>query len=224
MAVLLVVVMFLLILLAEYLVGRAGQQVPVAVPVRPHLANQPRLIPGIVGGFAFADNVRYHPGHTWALSESPELVRIGMDDFAGRVIGRIDKLTLPKPGTWVRQGQPLIRVRRDERAATLASPIEGVVLKVNPQISNDPDLVRRDPYGDGWLLTVQAPDAKTSLRNLFGGALARSWLDEASRRLRTMMPTPMPALAQDGGLVVEDLGEQLTERWDDVTREFFLMD
>ena len=224
MAVLLVVVMFLLVLLVEYLLSRSEQLVPEAIPVGPHLATQPRLIPGVVGGFAFADNVRYHPGHTWALNESPELVRIGIDDFAGRLIGRIDRLTLPKPGTWVRQGQPLIRVRRDDKSATLVSPIEGVVLKMNPQITEDPDLVRRDPYGEGWLLTVQAPDAKTSFRNLIGGVLARNWLDEAARALRSMMPAPMPALAQDGGLVMDDLGDQIGDRWEDATHAFFLMD
>ncbi len=48
----------------------------------------PRLTPSLVGGFSVPDNLRYHPGHTWALSESPNLVRIGIDDFASKLIGK----------------------------------------------------------------------------------------------------------------------------------------
>ena len=59
----------------------------------------------IVGGFQVPENLRYHPGHTWALGESPTLVRIGMDDFASKLVGKFSQIRLPQRGQWIRQGQ-----------------------------------------------------------------------------------------------------------------------
>src|ERR1019366_1416109 len=70
----------------------------------------PRLQPALVGGFEVPKNLRYHPGHTWALSESPNLVRVGMDDFASKLIGKIEHIMLPQRGQWIRQGQKLCTI------------------------------------------------------------------------------------------------------------------
>jgi glycine cleavage system H lipoate-binding protein len=223
MTVLLVVAMFATIIFVEYLLSR-GKEPAIETVRQPSRTPRPTLIPAFVGGFAMAENVRYHPGHTWALSESPDLVRVGMDDFAGRLVGRIDKFTLPKAGTWVRQGQPVLRVRRDDKSASLVSPMEGVVVDVNPALATDPDLARRDPYGEGWLIKIQAPDAPTGFRNLISGAVARSWMEQAARRLHALVPAPIPALAQDGGVMVEDLNALLGEQWVPAMKELFLSD
>ena len=78
----------------------------------------PRPAPGLVGGFNVPENLRYHPGHTWALSESPSLVRVGMDDFASKLIGKVDRMTLPQRGQWIRQGQKIATIFRDGRRWT----------------------------------------------------------------------------------------------------------
>jgi glycine cleavage system H lipoate-binding protein len=59
----------------------------------------------------------------------------------------------------------------------------------------DPELARKDPYGEGWLVSVQSPDAKTNFGNLLGGALARWWREEAASRLQKQMPMALGALA-----------------------------
>ena len=69
---------------------------------------------------------------------------------------------------------------------------------------NDPTLATKDPYGEGWLVTVQSPDSKTNFRNLLGGALARWWTEESSMRLQRLMPNALGALAQDGGVAIDD--------------------
>src|ERR1700693_1022022 len=73
----------------------------------------PRLQPALVGGFEVPENLRYHPGHTWALSESPNLVRVGLDDFASKLAGKVDSINLPQRGQWIRQGQKMCMVHRD---------------------------------------------------------------------------------------------------------------
>src|SRR5271166_7082887 len=117
----------------------------------------PRLQPAVVAGFAVPENLRYHPGHTWALSESPNLVRVGMDDFASKLTGTVESFTFPLRGQWIRQGQKLCTIHRDGCEVDMVSPIEGTVSDINDAVVKNPKLALGDPYGDGWLLTVQAP-------------------------------------------------------------------
>ena len=74
----------------------------------------------MVSGFQVPENVRYHSGHTWALSESRELVRVGMDDFASKLVGKIESIALPQRGRWVRQGQKIWTIFRDGKLISSA--------------------------------------------------------------------------------------------------------
>ena len=182
-----------------------------------------RVASTLVAGFRVPDNVRYHPGHTWALSESPEMVRVGLDDFASKLLGKIERIALPQRGRWIRQGQKIWTIFRDGKSVDMVSPIEGVVSAINEAVVKDPELARKDPYGEGWLLAVQAPDSKTNFRNLLGGAMARWWTEESALRLQKRMPLAMGALAQDGGAAVDDLTAHIPNHdWAAVTKEFFL--
>ena len=225
MTVLLVLFFFATFLLIDYLRNRHAIVKPVLqVAPSKHNAVAPRLQPALVGGFAVPENLRYHQGHTWALAESATLVRVGLDSFAARLIGKFEGITLPKRGQWIRQGQKIVTVLRDGSKAELVSPIEGEVSNVNDAVLADNALLGRDPYGDGWLLMVMAPDAKVSFRNLLNGTLARRWMEEAASRLRMRMPALAGAVAQDGGVVVDDVAAHLPDQaWSDLTREFFLM-
>jgi glycine cleavage system H protein len=181
------------------------------------------VVPALVSGFQVPENVRYHTGHTWALSESRELVRVGMDDFATKLAGKIESIALPQRGRWVRQGQKIWTIFRDGKSVDMLSPIEGTVTDINETVAKNPELARKDPYGEGWLVTVQAPDSKINFRNLMGGTLARLWTEDSALRLRNLMPAMAGALAQDGGVAVDDLTAHIPDQdWAILTREFFL--
>ena len=223
MTVLLVLFTFATFLLIDYFRTRHAVVKPeLHVGAAKEIA-PPRLQPALVGGFEVPENLRYHPGHTWALSESPNLVRVGMDDFASKLTGTVESITLPQRGQWIRQGQKMCTVHRDGCAVDMVSPIEGTVSDVNEFLGTNPKLALKDPYGDGWLLTVQAPDAKTSFRNLLGGPLARWWTEESANRLQRRLPATLGALAQDGGVAVDNLTAQIPDQeWLPLAKEFFL--
>lgn len=182
-----------------------------------------QVVPAFVAGFEVPENVRYHSGHTWALAESRELVRVGMDDFASKLLGKIDSITLPQRGRWVRQGQKLWTILRDGKSVDMVSPIEGTITDVNEAVARNPELARKDPYGEGWLVTVQAPDSKLNFRNLLSGTLARLWTEDSALRLRSRMPAFAGAVAQDGGVAMDDLTALMpNEDWATVAKEFFL--
>jgi glycine cleavage system H protein len=226
MTVLLVLFTFTTFLLIDHFRSRRAA-VPV-LQVAPAKSDTiaPRLQPALVAGFAVPENLRYHPGHTWALSESTNLVRVGMDDFASKLTGTIENIKLPQRGQWVRQGQKLCTVYHDDAAVDMVSPIEGTVSDINEAVVTNPKLALNDPYGNGWLVTVNAPDAKTSFKNLIGGPLARWWTEESASRLQRRMPAAMAfagALAQDGGEAIQDVAAQIpSQEWMPIAKEFFL--
>lgn len=220
MTVLLVLLTFLTFLLIDHFTSRkpAVVQAEARVKTRP-----PQLAPSLVGGFSVPEKLRYHPGHTWALGESPTLVRIGMDEFAAKLTGKLEKIALPQRGKWIRQGQKIWTLYRNGASVDMISPIEGSIVDINEAAMNDPEVARKDPYGEGWLVTVQSPDAKTNFRNLLGGAMARWWTEESASRLQRQMPMALGALAQDGGVAMDNLSDQLPDQdWTSLTKEFFL--
>jgi len=222
MTVILVLFTFVGFLAIDYIRTRKEIVIRPAVVVA-KAAKAVRAIPDMVAGFRLPANLSYHPGHTWALSESPNLVRVGCDDFASKLVGNIDHVKLPQRGQWVRQGQKIASFSREGATVDMISPIEGSISDVNDNLMRNPRLVKDECYGEGWLVTVQSPDAKTNFRNLLSGAVARFWLQESAGRLQARMPMYAGALAQDGGVAVGNLAEQIpNNEWTTVAKEFFL--
>jgi len=222
MTVILMLAMFAIFLTIDYL--RKGKEARETAAAREEAASAaPRVLPTIVAGFELPDNRRYHQGHTWALQESPTLVRVGLDDFGARLAGKIDEISLPKRGQWIRQGQKFATLVRDGQKTELVSPVEGEVTNVNEALLSDLAVLSNDPYGQGWFVSVLSPDLAICFRNLLNGTLARKWMAEASSRLQMRIPALAGAVAQDGGVAVHDLTVQMpTAKWAEITREFFL--
>jgi glycine cleavage system H lipoate-binding protein len=148
MTVILVLSTFIVFLLIDHFFSKRPA---VQIALQPAVARESalRLEPSLVGGFKVPENLRYHPGHTWALSESPSLVRVGVDDFATKLMGKVERLSLPQRGQWIRQGQKLASIYRGGAEVDMLSPIEGSVADINEALAQKPELARQDPYGKG---------------------------------------------------------------------------
>ena len=181
------------------------------------------LDPSYVEGFLVPEKLQYHPGHSWAMRERKRLARVGVDEFAAALMGRIERVELPKPGTWLRQGQKAFSFYRDGEKTEVLSPTEGEVVEVNREIAADASLLRKDPYGAGWLLMVNVPDEETVSRNMVPAGMVRNWMRDAVERLYSLQPQLAGAVAADGGRPAEDLFAALPgASWRDLTAEFFL--
>src|SRR5512135_1175337 len=118
MTVIMVLLTFAIFLTIDYIRGQKQlEKQPALQAVRPESTSH--VVPAMVAGFQVPENVRYHAGHTWALSESRELVRVGMDDFASKLIGKIESIALPQRGRWVRQGQKIWTIFRDGKSVDM---------------------------------------------------------------------------------------------------------
>jgi glycine cleavage system H protein len=222
MTVLLVLVTFLAFIVLDYVLNRRK-----AIAVQPATVESGRPIPALAGdyvdGFLVPQNVGYHPGHGWLLKERKNVVRIGADEFAAALVGRVEHVELPKPGTWVRQGQKILSFIRDGEKTEMVCPTEGEVMEINSELLNDPSLLRKDPYGKGWLATIHVPDEESTIRNLVPKGLVREWMREAVERLYARQPELAGCVAADGGRPADDLLSALPDaNWRKVTAEFFL--
>src|SRR5690242_7363978 len=217
MTVLLVLITFLGFALVDYFLNRHKVPVPRAV------LGLERPTPTYIDGFLVPEGLRYHPGHTWLVRERPHFARVGVDEFAAKLAGNIEKIELPKPGQWIRQGQTAWTLFRKGEKASMISPIEGEVVEINPEVANDPSLLRRDPYGKGWLMTVNVPDEQSTWRNLLPTNLVKSWMKDAVTRLYARQPALVGEVAADGGRPVDDLLTAMPGlEWPKITAEFFL--
>src|SRR3954449_2529344 len=88
------------------------------------------------------------------------------------------------------------------------SPIEGVVVSVNHEVLKDPSLIAKDPYKDGWICVVKAPDLDINKKNLLQGGMIASWMQNSVRRLQSFT-APLGAATADGGLPVDGLLAQV---------------
>lgn len=177
-----------------------------------------------IEGFLVPESLSYHSGHGWLHRQRQHVVRIGMDEFAAALAGCIDGIEMPKPGHWLRQGQKAWTLIRGGERSEMVSPIEGEIVEVNSAVLNDPTLLRTDPYGKGWLMSVFVPDEDSTKRNLLPKQLVRSWMRDAAERLYAMQPQLAGTVAADGGRPASDLFAALPAgtSWKKVTSEFFL--
>ncbi len=105
----------------------------------------------------FPDELRYHEAHTWVRIDGGNAV-VGMTDYAQREMGDIIYLELPDEGDAVEQGEPFGTVESAKTVEDLVSPVTGEVVKVNKDLTDAPEGLNEDPYGDGWMLQIKMKD------------------------------------------------------------------
>jgi len=177
-----------------------------------------------VRGCNLPDDLLYDvDNHIWYREMPDGNVKLGMTTVATAMAGQLVAFTPKKPGRKVDAGKSCATVESGKWVGPAKSAAAGEIVAVNEDLVNKPALANDDPYGEGWLATVQSPDAKTNYRNLLGGQLARWWTEEAVGRLHSKFMMPMPALAQDGGEAVNDLTSTMPNAdVEAIAKEFFL--
>src|SRR6516164_6864052 len=165
----------------------------------------------------------FHPGHTWVHNEGHQNARVGVDAFASDLFGEIDAVEVTELNRWVRQGQRLCTLKHGQDTVDLLSPVEGVVISLNHEVLKNPSLITSDPYRNGWVCVVKAPELSTNAKNLLQGSIVSAWMENSLVRVRGIMQQLNPALAQDGGLPIKGMLFQVDSGLrHQLTKEFFL--
>jgi len=108
----------------------------------------------------------YTKEHEWADIKDNEIV-IGITDYAQGQLGDVIFIEFPKVGQEMNAGDVFGEVEAVKTVSELYAPVSGTITEVNEKLENNPDLVNKDPYGDGWLIKVtpKNPDERDELMN-----------------------------------------------------------
>lgn len=96
---------------------------------------------------------RYTESHEW-ISEDAGVATVGITDFAQAQLGDVVFLELPRTGAKVAAGESFGVIESVKAASDLYAPAAGIITEVNERLAQNPELVNREPYGDGWLIKL----------------------------------------------------------------------
>jgi glycine cleavage system H protein len=193
------------------------------VPARTGIEAVRRAMASVAQWFSLPEGLFYHQGHSWLMPQGAELVKVGVDDFAQKLVGRSNKIDLPRVGSRIEQGAVGWKLDIGKKNIDMLSPVTGDVVAVNKDIAKNPDLINQDPYGKGWLMMVKPDNKRATVKNLLTGKVATAWMDKTADTLRERMGGELGVVSQDGGLPVSGIAKALSpDAWDKIASEFLL--
>ena len=122
-------------------------------------------------------DLQYSSDHEWVRAED-DVVRIGITDYAQDALGDVVYIELPAVGDRMESGASFGEVESTKSVSDLFAPIAGVVAAVNDALTDNPELINTDPYGDGWVCTI-TPDDNGALAALLDAAAYQDLIGSA---------------------------------------------
>lgn len=108
-------------------------------------------------------DLQYTNDHEWLRREDDGNVTIGITDHAQSSLGDLVYVELPEVGQDVDSGGDMAVVESVKAASDVYAPISGTVVAVNEALSDDPEVINSDPYGDGWIVRLKTGDDQGEL-------------------------------------------------------------
>lgn len=110
------------------------------------------------------ENLKYTKDHEWAKIDG-DVATIGITDFAQSELGDIVYVELPEIGTKTEQGETFGTIEAVKAVSDLFSPLSGEVIDVNKQLADQPEVINKDPYEDGWIIKIKLSES-SEINNL----------------------------------------------------------
>lgn len=106
----------------------------------------------------FPENLKYTEDHEWIKVEG-ETALVGITDYAQKELGDIVFVDVTTEGETLGAGEVFGNIEAVKTVSELLLPAAGEILELNPALADDPSLVNKDPYGQGWIVKVKLTDA-----------------------------------------------------------------
>lgn len=121
-------------------------------------------------------DLRYTRTHEWVRQLDDGTIQVGITDHAQSQLGDMVFVELPDVGASLAGGDDCCVVESVKAASDVYAPVDGKIVAVNDAVANTPEVVNRDPYGDGWLFRLR-PDNASELNDLLDAGTYQSTLD-----------------------------------------------
>ena len=121
------------------------------------------------------DELKYSKDHEW-IRLSGSIARVGITDYAQDALGDVVFVQLPESGKEVLAGQSCSEVESTKSVSDIYVPVSGLISNVNTQLSDSPNLINSDHYGDGWIMEIEVSDLY-SVADLLDAAAYRMFIE-----------------------------------------------
>lgn len=108
-----------------------------------------------LGRKMYPGDLKYNNEHTWLRLEGDDLGRVGITHYAQEQLKEVVFVDLPEVGTGVTHMEPFGTIESVKATSDLFSPVSGEVVEVNNALKEEPTLVNKDPYGEGWMIAIK---------------------------------------------------------------------
>lgn len=113
-----------------------------------------------INGFEIPEDVRYTKEHEWIRMENEKLGRMGITDYAQKMLKEISFVYLPARGLSVTRVEVICKIESIKAVIEIYSPITGKIVEVNKELKKRPYLINDDPYHKGWLVAIRPSKLK----------------------------------------------------------------
>jgi glycine cleavage system H protein len=125
----------------------------------------------------YPDDLRYHPEHDWARIDADQAT-FGITWYAQDALGEIVFYEPPEVGREVKKDEAYAEVESVKAVSDVYAPLSGEVTEVNSGLTDSPETINQDPYGDGWMVKVKLSDPSEA-DQLMDVAAYRKLLEES---------------------------------------------
>jgi CheY-like chemotaxis protein len=175
-----------------------------------------------MGEFAIPGGVFISEGHCWASVAQEGTVKVGIDDFAKKLIGKIDDINFPNLGMNIAKGQPLFSIKQGNKIVNFNSPVSGFVAKLNHDLKDNISSLDYSPYDKNWFCSIDAEKLDVELTQLKIGKNAVNYYQDEIDRYTKLMKERMTIENKNSYEMYWGQLENLEEKdWYIITGEFF---
>jgi glycine cleavage system H protein len=171
----------------------------------------------------------YSKNHTWTHLEKSGSAKVGLDDFLLQITGEVKINYLKREGEMIHKDDLIAAIDQKGKHLRIFSPVSGEILKINPLIIEDPEIINSDPYDDGWICSIKPSNWQAETNSYFLGEEATAWLKKELERIKDFLamkgekyyPGVSAIMLQDGGELCQHLLSDLPEGlWHEFQQEF----
>lgn len=177
--------------------------------------------------FSIPGGIFISEGHCWVGLKEDGTARIGIDDFAKKMVGKIDHIDEPNVGRDIKRGEALFSLKQGNRVLPLYAPVSGKIVKINSQLLENPDMLEMSTYGKSWICIIDTDDIDKEVKDLKIGKSAVLFFQEEIKVCRTHFKSLHEArkrdknLSEQNGFCFGKIDKLTDKEWDHTSQKFF---
>lgn len=192
-----------------------------------HITHVPASDDFTKGEFSIPGGVFISKNHTWVSMNQAGIAKIGIDDFAKKLIGRVYSIELPNLGMNVKVGQPLFTIKQGNKSITFNSPITGKVSQINTILKDNVDALDVTPYERNWVCALDADNIDNEIKEMNIGKSAVAFFQEEIEKFKNTITEILKSEKKgdeylDNGLFIGQLEKLSDVNWNKIVTEFFI--